>query len=186
MRIEKIAILNEVVERVKDSDYCFIINHGGVTVAQLAKLRADLRAQDSRLLVVKNSFIAKVAKEKGWSDEVNAMFAGPTAIVTGKGEPTAVAKAVMEFVKASDGKASVKGADYDNKIVDAAMVEALSKVPGKNELRATLLMLLKEPATRLARVLSEKAKKGDAAPAAEAPAAPAAEAAPAPEAAPAS
>ena len=62
---------------------------------------------------------------------------------------------------------------YDNKIVDAAMVEALSKVPGKDQLRATLLMLLKEPATRLARVLSEKAKKegGDAAPAPETPAA---------------
>ena len=83
----------------------------------------------------------------------------------------AVAKAIMDFVKDSAGKASVKGADYDNKIVDAAMVEALSKVPGKDQLRATLLMLLKEPATRLARVLSEKAKKGgDAAPAAEAPA----------------
>ena len=65
----------------------------------------------------------------------------------------------MKFVEASEGKASVKGADYDNNIVDAAMVEALSKVPGKNELRATFLMLLKEPATRLARVLSEKAKK---------------------------
>ena len=194
MRIEKVAILNEVVTRVKDSDYCFIINHGGVTVAQFAQLRKDLRAQDSRLLVVKNSFLAKVAKEKGWDESVNAMFTGNTAVVTGHGEATAVAKAIMAFVKASDGKASVKGADYDGKIVDAAMVEALSKVPGKNELRATLLMLLKEPATRLARVLSEKAKKspsaepsapaaedkGDAAPAAaEAPAAPAAEAAPA-------
>ena len=169
MRIEKIAILNEVVERVKDSDYCFIVNHGGVTVAQLAKLRGDLRKVDSRLLVVKNTYLAKVAKEKGWSDDVNAMLSGTTAIVTGHGEPTAVAKAIMEFVKNSAGKASVKGADYDNKIVDAAMVEALSKVPGKNELRATLLMLLKEPATRLARVLSEKAKKeggGVAAPAA--------------------
>ena len=171
MRLEKVAILNEVTERVKDSDYCFIINHGGVTVAQFAELRKALRALDSRLLVVKNTFIGKVAKEKGWSEEVNAMFAGPTAIVTGKGEPTAVAKAVMDFVNDKDlaGKASVKGADYDNKIVDAAMVEALSKVPGKNELRATLLMLLKEPATRLARVLSEKAKKeggGEAAPAA--------------------
>jgi large subunit ribosomal protein L10 len=179
MRIEKVAILDEVTARVKDSDYCFIVNHGGVDVASMAKLRADLRACDSRLLVVKNSFLAKVAKEKGWSEEVNAMFAGPTAVVTGKGEPTAVAKAIMEFVKASAGKASVKGADYDNKIVDAAMVEALSKIPGKNELRAMLLMLFKEPATRLARVLSEKAKKGgDAAPAAEAPAAeaPAAEA----------
>ena len=171
MRIEKVAILNEVIARVKDSDYCFIVNHGGVTVAQMAKLRADLRKVDSRVLVVKNTYLAKVAKETGWSDDVNAMLSGNTAIVTGHGEPTAVAKAIMEFVKASAGKASVKGADYDNKIVDAAMVEALSKVPGKNELRATLLMLLKEPATRLARVLSEKAKKGgEAAPAAEAPA----------------
>ena len=168
MRIEKVAILNEVVDRVKDSDYCFIVNHGGVTVSAMAKLRADLRALDSRVLVVKNTYLAKVAKEKGWSDDVNAMLAGPTAVVTGHGEPTAVAKVIMEFVKASNGKASVKGADYDNKIVDAAMVEALSKVPGKNELRATLLMLLKEPATRLARVLSEKAKKegGEATPAA--------------------
>lgn len=173
MRIEKVAILNEVVARVKDSDYCFIINHGGVSVADMAKLRVALRALDSRVLVVKNTYLAKVAKEKGWSDEVNAMFAGQTAVVTGHGEPTAVAKAIMEFVKASNGKASVKGADYDNKIVDAAMVEALSKVPGKNELRATLLMLLKEPATRLARVLSEKAKK-DPASAGAAPEAPAA------------
>ncbi len=159
MRIEKVAILDEVVARVKDSDYCFIMNHGGVTVSAMAKLRAELRALESRVLVVKNTYLAKVAKEKGWSDEVNAMFAGPTAIVTGHGEPTAVAKAIMAFVKDSAGKASVKGADYDNKIVDAAMVDALSKVPGKNELRAMLLMLLKEPATRLARVLSEKAKK---------------------------
>ena len=172
MRIEKVSILNEVVARVKDSDYCFIMNHGGVTVAAMAKLRAELRKLESRVLVVKNTYLAKVAKEKGWSEEVNAKFAGQSAIVTGHGEPTAVAKAIMNFVKDSGGKASVKGADYDNKIVDAAMVEALSKVPGKNELRATLLMLLKEPATRLARVLSEKAKKGgDAAPAAEAPAA---------------
>jgi len=166
MRIEKIAILDEVVARVKDSDYCFIINYGGVDVAKMAKLRADLRKCDSRLMVVKNTFLAKAAKEKGWDESVNAYFSGPTAVVTGHGEPTAVAKVIMEFVKGSGDKASVKGADYDNKIVDAAMVEALSKIPGKNELRATLLMLLKEPATRLARVLSEKAKKeGGAAPA---------------------
>ena len=67
----------------------------------------------------------------------------------------------MKFVEGSDGRASVKGADYDGSIVDAKVVEALSKIPGKNELRATFLMLLKEPATRLARVLSEKAKKGE-------------------------
>ena len=96
MRIEKVAILGEVADRVKDSDYCFIINHGGVTVAQFAELRKALRALDSRLLVVKNTFIAKVAKDNGWSEEVNAMFTGNTAIVTGHGEATAVAKAIMK------------------------------------------------------------------------------------------
>ena len=64
----------------------------------------------------------------------------------------------------------------DGKIVDAAMVDALSKIPGKDQLRAMLLMLFKEPATRLARVLSEKAKKGGDAPAAPAPEASAPEA----------
>ena len=167
MRVEKIAILEEVVARVKDSDYCFILNYGGVDVVKIGAFRAALKGHDSRLLIVKNTFLAKAAKEKGWSDEVQAMLTGPTAIVTGKGEVTAVAKDVMDFVGGSDGRASVKGADYDGKIVDAAMVEALSKVPGKDQLRATLLMLLKEPATRLARVLSEKAKKeGGEAPAA--------------------
>ena len=167
MRIEKVAILNEVTARVKDSDYCFILNYGGVDVLKIGAFRAALKGHDSRLLIVKNTFLAKAAKEKGWSDEVQAMLTGPTAIVTGKGEVTAVAKDVMDFVNGSDGRASVKGADYDGKIVDAAMVEALSKVPGKDQLRATLLMLLKEPETRLARVLSEKAKKeGGEAPAA--------------------
>ena len=167
MRIEKVAILNEVTSRVKDSDYCFILNYGGVDVVKIGAFRAALKAHDSRLLIVKNTFLAKAAKEKGWSDDVQAMLSGPTAIVTGKGEVTAVAKDVMDFVNGSDGRASVKGADYDGKIVDAAMVDALSKVPGKDQLRATFLMLLKEPATRLARVLSEKAKKeGGEAPAA--------------------
>ncbi len=68
MRIEKVAILNEVTERVKASDYCFILNYGGVSVDKLAALRTALKAHDSRLLIVKNTYLAKVAKEKGWSD----------------------------------------------------------------------------------------------------------------------
>ena len=118
MRIEKVAILNEVTARVKDSDYCFILNYGGVDVVKIGKFRAALKTHDSRLLIVKNTFLAKAAKEKGWSDEVQAMLTGPTAIVTGKGEVTAVAKDVMDFVEGSEGRASVKGADYDGKIVD--------------------------------------------------------------------
>ena len=165
MRIDKISILNEVTQRVKDSPYCFVINYGGVGVDKLSKLRAALRTHASRLLVVKNSFLAKVADEKGWPEDVKKMFAGPTAVVTGQGEVTDVAKDVMEFIKDAGDKASVKGADYDGKIVDAATVEALSKIPGKDQLRAMFLCTLKEPAARLARILKAKADKEGGAPA---------------------
>ena len=171
MRIEKISMMDEVVSRVKESNYCFVINYGGVGVASISKFRAALRTHDSRLLVVKNSFLAKVAKEKGWPEDIKDMFVGPTAIVTGQGEVTDVAKDVMDFVKDNAEKAAVKGADYDSQMLDAAKVEALSKIPGKDQLRAIFLATIKEPATRLARVLQAKADKtGDAAPAAEAPA----------------
>lgn len=170
MRIEKISIMNEVTARIKDSDYCFVINYGGVGVAALSKLRAALRGHESRLLVVKNTFLAKVADEKGWPEDVKKMFAGPTAVVTGKGEVTDVAKDVMDFVKDNEGKAAVKGADYDGKIIDASVVEALSKIPGKDQLRAMFLCTLKEPAARLARILKAKADKEGPAPE-EAPAA---------------
>ena len=52
MRVEKVAILNEVTARIKESDYCFVLNYGGVGVAALTKLRSALRGHASRLLVV--------------------------------------------------------------------------------------------------------------------------------------
>ena len=42
MRTEKISILNEVIERVKASDFCFVLNYGGLKVTQLTTLRQDL------------------------------------------------------------------------------------------------------------------------------------------------
>ena len=153
MRIEKIAILDEVIDRVKNSAYCFIINYGGVGMAPIAKLRAALRTQNSRLLVVKNTFIAKVAKEQGWPAEADALFTGPTAIVTGSGEVTDVAKTLCDFVKDNE-QASVKGADYESKLLTPAEVEALSKLPGKDQMRAMFLSTLNAPATKLAQVLN--------------------------------
>ena len=153
MRIEKIAILDEVIDRVKNSAYCFVINYGGLGTGPITKLRAALRAQNSRLLVVKNTFIAKVAKEQGWPETAEALFSGPTAIVTGAGEVTDVAKILCDFVKDNE-KAAVKAADYESKLLSPAEVEALSKLPGKDQMRAMFLSTLNAPATKLAQVLN--------------------------------
>ncbi|HPW75187.1 MAG TPA: 50S ribosomal protein L10 [Kiritimatiellia bacterium] len=152
MRTEKVSILNEVIERVKDSDFCFVLNYGGLSVAQLTALRKELAKHDARAMVVKNTYLGRVAKEQGWAD-VSGMLTGPTAIITGRGDVAEVAKALVEFVKKND-KAAIKGANLDAAMLSAADVEALSKLPSKDAMRGILLSTLQAPATSLVRVLN--------------------------------
>jgi len=152
MRTEKISILNEVIERVRDSDYCYILNYGGLKVEQLSALRSELVNLDTRLMVVKNSYLAKTAEELQWAD-ISSMLSGQTAVVTGKGDVAEVAKVLVKFVK--DNKtAEVKGANLEQKILSSEDVTALSTLPSKDVMRATLLNTMLAPATSLVRVMN--------------------------------
>jgi large subunit ribosomal protein L10 len=152
MRIEKISILNEVIERVKTSDFCFVLNYGGLKVTQLTTLRKELAKQNSRAMVVKNTYLAKAAKELKW-DDISKMLTGPTAVVTGKGDVAEVAKILMEFVKKNE-IASVKGGSLEKAMLSAADVDSLSKLPSKDVMRAMLLGTLQAPGTSFVRVLN--------------------------------
>ncbi len=178
MRTEQISILNEVIERVKAADYCFVLNYGGLKVTQMTTLRQELAKHNSRAMVVKNTYLGKIAKELGWSD-VSSMLSGPTAVVTGQGDVAEVAKALVEFVKKND-KAVIKGASLESATLSASDVDALSKLPSKDVMRSTLLGTFLAPATSLVRVLNApllsvlytlkayEEQKGAGAPAAEA------------------
>ena len=152
MRSEKVSILNEVIERVKDSDFCFILNYGSVKVEKIAKLRQSLVGQDSKMMVVKNTLLAKTAEAPGWSD-ISALLTGPTAIVTGKGDVAEVAKLLVAFAKENES-ATIKGGNLENNLLSTADVEELSSLPSKDAMRGMLLGTLSAPATSFVRVLN--------------------------------
>ncbi|MFO7937640.1 MAG: 50S ribosomal protein L10 [Kiritimatiellia bacterium] len=152
MRSEKVSILNEVIERVKDSDYCFILNYGGVKVEQLRALRNELLKVDTRLMIVKNSYLAKTAEKLGW-DDISDLLVGQTSVVTGSGDVAEVAKLLVGFIKEHDA-AGVKGANVEEKMLSSEDVTALSKLPNKDAMRSMLLNTLLEPATSLVRVMN--------------------------------
>ena len=152
MRSEKVSILNEVIERVKGADYCFILNYGRSTVTKLTGLRRDLEKQASRLMVVKNTLLARATSDAGW-DDVSAMLKGPTAIVTGNGDVAEVAKVLVAFVKGND-TAEIKGGNVEKAVVSAADVDEISKLPSKDAMRGMLLGTLSAPATSFVRVLN--------------------------------
>ena len=152
MRSENVSILNEVIERVKDSDFCFILNYGCVKVEKIAKLRQSLVGQDSKMMVVKNTLLAKTAEAQGWSD-ISALLTGPTAIVTGKGDVAEVAKLLVAFAKENES-ATIKGGNLENNLLSTADVEELSSLPSKDAMRGMLLGTLSAPATSFVRVLN--------------------------------
>ncbi len=85
-RPEKLSAIQEIDSIIANSDYCFVLNYGGLTVASLADLRARLAKSQSALKVVKNTYLAKALETKGWTG-LEAVLNGPTALVTGSGDP---------------------------------------------------------------------------------------------------
>ncbi len=69
------------------------------------------------------------------------LFVGPTAIAYSYEDPAAPAKVATKVAKGEE-KFIIKGGFVDGKALDAKGVEALSKMPTKDELRSSFLALL--------------------------------------------
>lgn len=151
-RPEKKSAIDAISAVVKDAGFCFLLNYGGLTVSAFSALRGKLRDSQSAVKVVKNAYLAKALEAAGLETPADFLV-GPTAIITGNGDPAEVAKLVVEFLKKND-KASVKGASLEKTVLSAQDVDALSKLPSKDVMRATLLATFMAPASSLVRVFA--------------------------------
>lgn len=151
-RPEKTAALRALTERAGATDYCFLLNYGGLSVAAFSALRDALRGVEAEAKVVKNTLLAHVARECGW-DGMDELLRGPTALVTGRGDPAEVAKVLVGFLKKNE-TASVKGGRLDRAVLGADEVKVLANLPSKDILRSMLLGTLLAPATSLVRVFA--------------------------------
>lgn len=127
-------------------------DYRGMTVAQITELRNALRKNDAAYRVVKNRYAKIAFKDLGKTGAEDQMV-GPTAVALAKGdESNVVAKAIFEAIK-NGAPIEVKGAIIDGDVMDAASVEALSKLPTRLELIASLMGTMKAPVQKLAATL---------------------------------
>ena len=152
MRAEKQYLVTDVETHLKKSDYVILTNFTGVTVSDVADLRAELRKENAEFHVVKNSSLRVAAKAMGLP-EFEDSLTGPTAIVVGGANSPGVAKIVTDFFK-SKQKVEVKAAILSQKLLTSDDVKALAALPSLDVLRAQLLGLLSKPGTMLVRVLN--------------------------------
>ena len=162
MRAEKQFLVDEVAAQLASSNYLLLANFTGVTVEDATKVREQLRAHGAEYHVVKNSILNiavknayKDDKGKDATDKLQGSLSGHTALVTGGNNPTGVAKVLVTFFK-DFSKLDVKGGILDAKHLSKADIEALSKLPSLDGIRAQLLSLLSTPASSFVRVLDAK------------------------------
>jgi large subunit ribosomal protein L10 len=170
MRAEKQILTKEYAARLNASPFFIVIGYQGLKVAHMTELRLRLQKAGAEVHVVKNSIFRIAAKEAGVG-ELNGSLAGQMAVVTGRKDISAAAKALKNFAAEFD-KLKVKFAYLNNQRLEEAAIGALADLPSLDVLRAKLLglfnapatklvTLLSTPASQLVRVLKAKAEKGE-------------------------
>ena len=154
MNADKKIIIDELLEKLNSSPFVLIIEYGGLTVGEFGELRNRLSEAGSTCDVAKNTYVKRAANEANLPEGLSEYLAGQTAIVTGESDVAAAAKVLKNF-NAEFGKPEIKAGTLDGVLLDEAGVRAIADLPSREQLLAKLLGLLNQPATMLARILSE-------------------------------
>jgi large subunit ribosomal protein L10 len=149
-RTEKHAFVAEMAAVFAETSMVVVTQNKGMTVADVTKLRRQMRAAGATYKVAKNR-LATLALDGTRFDGIAPLLKGPTALAWCR-DPVAVAKAAVEFAKTND-KFVVLGGALGAQMLDASGVKALSELPSLDALRSSILGLLNAPATKIAAVL---------------------------------
>ena len=155
MRAEKKLLTNEYVARLNASPFFIVVGYTGLKVAHLSELRKRLTKAGAEIHVVKNTVFTVAAKESGIG-EMNGALTGQLAVVTGKKDISAAAKALKNFASEFD-KLKLKFGYLNNQRLEEKSIMALADLPSLDVLRGKLLGLLNAPATKLVTLINTPA-----------------------------
>ena len=153
-RSEKEQVVSELHEKFSKARVAIVAEPKKIDVATVTELRKQFRDQQIEYRVVKNT-LAKRAIKGTEAEVLDALFEGPTALVVGYDDPVSPAKVLFEFMEKKKDRMTVRGAMLDGKLLDAAAVEQLAKLPSLEALRAILAGVINRPAQMLATVISQ-------------------------------
>lgn len=166
-RAQKAVVVEELHKTFTGTETIVVTRNDGLTAAQASELRVKMRAAGVSYKVSKNRLALRALKGTRY-EGIGPLLKGPVGLATSK-DPVAASKIAANFAKDNE-KFVVLGGALGDKLLDKSGVEALSKLPSLDELRAKLLGMLQTPAQRLAvlaaapasqvaRVISAYAKK---------------------------
>jgi large subunit ribosomal protein L10 len=152
IRPEKAAAVAEILENLNKATSAVLSDYRGLTAEEMTELRRTMRGNGVDFKIFKNTLATIAAKEAGL-DDLEQHLVGPTAIAFGYDDPILPAKLLSEFAKKHKAL-EIKGGILEREILDAARVESLAKLPGREQLIAQFIGMLNMPLVRLVTALN--------------------------------
>ena len=134
-----------------------VAHYSGLTVAQMQRLRKQMRQAGAQVQVAKNR-LAQIALQGTDVASIGPLLKGPT-LIAHSSDPVAAAKAAVAFAKDHE-KFVLLGGAMGKTALDVDGVKALATLPSLDELRAKLHRAHHcAPATKLAQLANAPAAK---------------------------
>src|SRR5262249_20716079 len=155
-RAAKKELVTELNGVFKASSVVVVAHYAGLTVADMQKLRMQMKQAGAHVKVAKNR-LAKIALDGTDVAVVAPLLKGPTVIAYA-GDPVAAPKVATDVAKAND-KVVILGGAMGQTALNLEGVKALAALPSLDELRAKLIGLVQAPATKIAQLVNAPAAK---------------------------
>ena len=154
-RTEKQTFVGDFCEKLQEAPVLYLTDFSGLDVKSMTVLRQRLKDSGAEYLVVKNRLVKLALADLDLPDISEALL-GPTGVILGYEGIVEPAKAVRDFAKEHDDKPVFKLGVLDNKVVTAAEIDRLAKLPPREQLLAELAGALEAPMAALASALEGK------------------------------
>jgi large subunit ribosomal protein L10 len=156
MRSEKTHLVNYIGGLLKDSDYVYFVSYKGLNVGEFSDFRSQLADNNAECHVLKNRMIKKAAELFDIDALAKFELKDSTALISGTGDPGAVAKIITEFGENNKAVAA-KGGYFEGATLSVSDVADIAALPPKEVLQAQLLGVLQAPARDFVCLLNAKA-----------------------------
>ncbi len=144
---EKIKQVEEIKKLAEGAKAIYFADFTGLTVEEVTKLRRLLREKEVAFKVAKNLRAKFALRELGYpEDKLEEILHGPNALIVAYDDPVEAVKIIYSFRKELDvEKPRLHAGFLEGQYLDESQVEAISKLPGKDELRAKVVGAIGSP-----------------------------------------
>ena len=157
-KAQKVELVQYLTDEFKVADAIVVCDYKGLSVEQLEVLRNSAKSQDAtvKVRVVKNTLAPIALKEAG----IEGIELKDTNLIVWGNDQIAVSKVAFKFTEVAKENYSLKSAVVEGAKSDIKTIEALSALPGKDELIGMLLSVWTAPIRNFVTGLDNlKAKK---------------------------